>query len=44
MKVLAQFDAAAKPSNDVVAHLQSAQSIPRYWARALTTAYLKTTK
>lgn len=41
MRVLTSFDAAAKPSGDVVAHLQSAHGVPRYWARTLTTRYLK---
>jgi hypothetical protein len=40
MKVLKDFDAAGKKSNDSVAHLQ-AQGVPRYWARTLTTAFLK---
>ena len=30
-----------RKSNDIVAHLQSAHGVPRYWARALTTWYLK---
>ena len=41
MRVLAAFDAAAKPSNAVVEHLQSQHGVPRYWARTLTTRYLK---
>jgi hypothetical protein len=41
MRVLAAFDATAKPSNAVVEHLQSAHGVPRYWARTLTTRYLK---
>jgi len=40
-KVLDQFDAAKKKSNDVVAHLQNDHHVPRYWARTLTTRYLK---
>jgi hypothetical protein len=39
-KVLDGFGAAAKKSNDVVAHLQT-HGVPRYWARTLTTRYLK---
>ena len=39
-KVLDAFGASAKKSNDVVAHLQT-QGVPRYWARTLTTHYLK---
>ena len=40
-KVLDAFGAAAKKSNDVVAHLQNQHGVPRYWARTLTTWYLK---
>lgn len=40
-KILDTFDAAAKKSNDVVAHLQNEYNVPRYWARTLTTYYLK---
>ena len=40
-KVLDAFDAARKKSNDVVAHLQIAHNVPRYWARTLTTRYQK---
>ena len=39
-RVLAAFDAARKKSNDVVAHLQE-HGVPRYWARTLTTRYMK---
>jgi hypothetical protein len=35
------FGAATAKSNDVVAHLQDAHGVPRYWARTLTTRYLK---
>lgn len=41
MKVLSKFKAETKKSNDVVAHLQEEHSVPRYWARTLTTHYLK---
>ncbi len=41
IKILDGFKAAEKKSNDVVAHLQQEYSIPRYWARTLTTHYLK---
>lgn len=41
MQILDQFNAATKKSNDVVAHLQNEYNIPRYWARTLTTHYLK---
>ncbi|MCE9521070.1 MAG: DUF4287 domain-containing protein [Alphaproteobacteria bacterium] len=40
-KVLDKFGAATKKSNDVVAHLQGEHGVPRYWARTLTTNYLK---
>jgi len=40
-KVLARFDAGARKSNDVVAHLQKEHGVPRYWARTLTTWYAK---
>lgn len=39
--VLAKFDAAAKKSNESVAHLQNDHGVPRYWARTLTTWFLK---
>jgi hypothetical protein len=42
--VLDKFKAAEKKSNDVVAHLQQEHSVPRYWARTLTTHYLKQRK
>ena len=41
MKVVKQFDAAKKKSNDVVAFLQKEHQVPRYWARRLTTRFLK---
>ena len=41
MKILDKFKAAEKKSNDVVAHLQQEYNVPRYWARTLTTHYLK---
>jgi Domain of unknown function (DUF4287) len=41
-KVLSKFNAADKKSNDVVAYLQKEYDVPRYWARTLTTHYLKT--
>jgi hypothetical protein len=40
-KVLDRFKASTKKSNDVVAHLQRDHEVPRYWARTLTTRYLK---
>lgn len=40
-KILDRFDARAKKSNDVVAFLQKEHDVPRYWARTLTTNYLK---
>jgi hypothetical protein len=41
IKILDDFKAAEKKSNDVVAYLQADYSVPRYWARTLTTHYLK---
>lgn len=41
MAVLKKFNAASKPSGDVVAHLQSEHKVPRYWARTLTALYVK---
>lgn len=41
IKILEKFKAAEKKSNDVVAHLQKEYEVPRYWARTLTTYYLK---
>lgn len=40
-KTLDRFKASTKKSNDVVAHLQKDHAVPRYWARTLTTWYLK---
>lgn len=39
--ILDAFRARDKKSNEVVAHLQQEYSVPRYWARTLTTLYLK---
>ncbi|MES2478839.1 MAG: DUF4287 domain-containing protein [Bacteroidota bacterium] len=39
--ILKQFEAEDKKSNDVVAFLQKEHDVPRYWARTLTTLYLK---
>lgn len=41
LKALDSFKATDKKSNDVVAHLQNEHNVPRYWARTLTTLYLK---
>lgn len=40
-RILDQLGAASKKSNDVVAYLQTEHAVPRYWARTLTTNYLK---
>ncbi|HMG15872.1 MAG TPA: hypothetical protein VK590_10510 [Saprospiraceae bacterium] len=40
-KILDAFKAAEKKSNEVVAYLQAEFNVPRYWARTLTTLYLK---
>ncbi len=41
MSILDTFKAVEKRSNEVVAHLQQEHNVPRYWARTLTTHYLK---
>jgi hypothetical protein len=41
-KVLDKFDARNKKSTEVVAHLLGDHTVPRYWARTLTTWYSKT--
>jgi hypothetical protein len=41
LKILDKFKAAEKKSNEVVAYLQATYNVPRYWARTLTTHYLK---
>ncbi|MFT3909055.1 MAG: DUF4287 domain-containing protein [Ferruginibacter sp.] len=41
IKILDKFKAVEKKSNDVVAYLQQEHAVPRYWARTLTTHYLK---
>jgi len=41
MKVLTGFEASKKKSTEVVNFLQQEHSVPRYWARTLTTRYLK---
>ena len=40
-KLLDGFGAATRKSNDTVAFLQDDHGVPRYWARTLTTRYLK---
>jgi len=42
--VLAAFDAASRKSSEVVEHLQTKHGVPRYWARTLTTRFLKTAR
>jgi Domain of unknown function (DUF4287) len=42
--ILDKFKAADKKSNDVVAYLQQEHNVPRYWARTLTTHYIKQKK
>jgi hypothetical protein len=41
LSILDKLKASEKKSNDVVAHLQQEYNVPRYWARTLTTLYLK---
>ena len=40
-QILTKFKAADKTSTEVVRYLQVEQGVPRYWARTLTTRYLK---
>jgi hypothetical protein len=40
-KLLTEFKAGEKKSNEVVAYLQGEHGVPRYWARTLTTWYSK---
>lgn len=44
IKILNTFNASEKKSNDVVAYLQQEHKVPRFWARTLTTHYLKQKK
>jgi hypothetical protein len=44
MKALKAFDAENKKSAEAVRFLQEEHSVPRYWARTLTTRYLKETQ
>jgi len=39
--ILDAYKAAERKSHDVVAYLQQEYNVPRYWARTLTTLYLK---
>jgi hypothetical protein len=41
VSILDKINAASMKSNDVVAHIQTNYNVPRYWARTLTTYYLK---
>jgi hypothetical protein len=41
IKILTDFDARNKKSNDAVALLQNEHNVPRYWARTMTTLFLK---
>jgi Domain of unknown function (DUF4287) len=41
MAVLKKFGAETKKSAEAVSHLQNEHAVPRYWARTLTTGYLK---
>jgi hypothetical protein len=41
IKILEKVKASEKKSNEVVAYLQQEYEVPRYWARTLTTHYLK---
>ena len=39
--ILNKFEASGKRTNVVVAYLQAEYNVQRYWARTLTTNYLK---
>jgi hypothetical protein len=39
--ILDKYNAADKKPNFVVSFLQTEYNVPRYWARTLTTKYLK---
>ncbi len=41
IQILTAFEAKTKKSNEVVSHLQNEYQVPRYWARTLTTLFLK---
>jgi hypothetical protein len=41
IKIMDKFGTMDKKSNDTVTHLQNEYEVPRYWARTLTTLYLK---
>ncbi len=43
-KVLDRFGAASKKPAESVSFLQTTHAVPRYWARTLTTRYLKGTE
>ena len=40
-EILKKFGAGAKKPAECVAHLQNSHGVPRYWARTLTTGYMK---
>jgi hypothetical protein len=44
IKIMDEFKAAEKTPNEVVALLHEEYDVPRYWARTLTTYYLKQKK
>lgn len=41
METLENFKAVEKKSTETVAFLQESHAVPRYWARTLTTHFLK---
>jgi hypothetical protein len=41
VKILSDFNTQDKKSNDSVTHLQNNHGVPRYWARTMTTLFLK---
>lgn len=40
-KILTKFGATSKKPAESVAHLQNDHDVPRYWARTLTTRFIK---
>jgi hypothetical protein len=41
LNILDEFNAIEKKSSETVEYLQKEYNVPRYWARTLTTHYLK---
>lgn len=43
IQILTAFEASTKKSTEAVNYLQNDYGVPRYWARTLTTLFLKST-